>query len=136
MGSMHLPWNRPDWRANALNGVLLGVLYWVPTASALAAGPTIGDLIAVCDRAFALGYRGLDAATCEWFAVPCACKPRDPGGPGLPWCVPDAEPVEMTVRKVVAALRLDLDPEASAEPAVRAVLARLYPCADKSKPVP
>lgn len=95
---------------------------------AIAAGPTIGALLEVCDRAFARGLQGLDAATCEWFAAPCACKLRDPDGGDLPWCVPESESIDATVRKVVAALRLREDRDSPAEPAVQEILVRLYPC--------
>jgi len=112
---------------NARVGAVLFSLA-VAQHAAIADGPTVGALIAVCDRAFAHGYQGLDAATCEWFAAPCACKLRDPDAGELPWCVPDSEPIDATVRKVVAALRLSPDRDSPAEPAVRAILMRLYPC--------
>lgn len=108
----------------------------LPLTPAGAGGPTVGDLIAVCDRAFAQGFGGMAAATCEWFAVPCGCKRQDSDGLTPPWCVPEGELVEVTVRKVVAALRLDPTPQAPAESAVRAALARLYPCADSPQPAP
>jgi hypothetical protein len=111
---------------NALAGAALATL--VTCANAIAAGPTIGALIEVCDRAFAQGYQGLDAATCEWFAAPCACKLRDPDGSELPWCVPASESIDATVRKVLAALRRSPDRDSAAEPAVRAILTGLYPC--------
>jgi hypothetical protein len=119
--------------ASALCGaVLLSVA--LAESDALAAGPTVGALLEVCDRAFAQGYQGLDAATCEWFAAPCACKLRDRDGGDLPWCVPDSESIDATVRKVVAALRLSPDRDAPAEPAVQAILTRLYPCVPAEKP--
>lgn len=112
--------------------VLLAVA--LAESDALAAGPTVGALLEVCDRGFAQGYQGLDAATCEWFAAPCACKLRDRDGGDLPWCVPDSESIDATVRKVVAALRLSPDRDAPAEPAVQAILTRLYPCVPAEKP--
>ncbi|MGE5153388.1 MAG: Rap1a/Tai family immunity protein [Bdellovibrio bacteriovorus] len=123
---------RPLARACA---VLMAALFLPPTP-AVAGGPAVGDLIAVCDRAFDQGFGGVEAATCEWFAVPCGCKRQDSEDRTPPWCVPEGEPIDLTVRKVVAALRLDPNPEAPAEPAVRAALARLYPCAEKPKPLP
>jgi hypothetical protein len=94
-----------------------------------AAGPTVGGLLAVCDRAFAKGNTGLDAATCEWYAAPCACKLRDADGGALPWCVPDSEPIDAVVRKVVVALRRAPDRDGPAEAAIQDALERLYPCA-------
>jgi hypothetical protein len=114
--------------ASALFGAVLLSLALAHHADALAAGPTVGALLEVCDRAFAQGYQGVDAATCEWFAAPCACKLRDRDGGGLPWCVPDSESIDTTVRKVVAALRLREDRDSPAEPAVQEILVHLYPC--------
>ena len=119
--------------ANALSGALL-IFLAVAHPAAIAAGPTIGALIEVCDRAFAQGYQGLDAATCEWFAAPCACKLRGPDGSELPWCVPPSESIDATVRKVLAALRRSPDRDTPAEPAVRAILTGLYPCAPAGEP--
>ncbi len=89
----------------------------------------MAELLAVCDRAFAAGHTGLDAAACEWYAAPCACKVRDPVGGALPWCVPDSEPIDATVRKVVAALRGAQSRDTPAESEVQNILERLYPCA-------
>lgn len=126
VGAMEPPRYRLRPCVNALAGAALATV--VPCADAVAAGPTIGALIEVCDRAFAQGYQGLDAATCEWLAAPCACKPRDPDGGEPPWCVPASESIDGTVRKVLAALRRSPDRDSAAEPAVRAILTRLYPC--------
>jgi Rap1a immunity proteins len=113
-------------------GLIMAAL--VDSGCAFAAGPTVGALVAVCDRAFAQGFSGVDAAACEWFAAPCACKLRDSESAVLPWCVPDTEPIETTVGKVVALLRVMPDRDAPAEPVVRAVLMRLYPCGQTATP--
>ena len=107
---------------------MLPLLMLLGPGSVSAAGPSVGALLQVCDRAFEQGYTGRDAATCEWYAAPCACKLRDPNDGDLPWCVPDSETIDATVLKVVAALRAGSDPEAPAETAVHAVLEQLYPC--------
>jgi hypothetical protein len=83
-------------------------------------GPTVAQLLSVCDRAL--------TAACEWFAAPCACKPRGRDGSALPWCVPDSESIDAVVRQVVTALRLAPSPDAPADAAVRDILERLYPC--------
>ena len=88
--------------------------------------PTVAALLQVCDRAAAQGNRGVDAAMCEWYAAPCACKLRGAGAD--PWCVPEGEDTDLTVRKVLAELRLSADPKALAEREVAAALVRLYPC--------
>ncbi len=90
------------------------------------ASPTVAALIQVCDRAAAQGNRGVDAAMCEWYSVPCACKPRGSGTDT--WCVPEAEDIDATVGKVLAELRRAADPLAPADLAVAQALARLYPC--------
>lgn len=83
-------------------------------------------LLQICDRAAAQGNRGVDGAMCEWYAAPCACKLRGTGAD--PWCVPDGEDIDLTVRKVLAELRGSADPSAPAERAVPEALVRLYPC--------
>ncbi len=89
-------------------------------------GPTVAALLQVCDRAAAQGHRGVDAAMCEWYAAPCACKLGETGAD--PWCVPEDEGIELTVRKVLAELRGRADPKAPAKRAVLEALVRLYPC--------
>jgi hypothetical protein len=124
--------NRPPSLAIALVATLLVSLGLLHGGDAQAAGPTVGELLALCERALGQGFQGRDAAACEWFAAPCACKPREPGEEAEPWCVPDAEPLEATVRKVVDALRREPDRESHAGPAVRAALGRIYPCSSVS----
>jgi hypothetical protein len=91
-----------------------------------APGPTVSALLQVCERAAAQGNRGVDAAMCEWYAAPCACKLRGTGAE--PWCVPDGEDIDTTVVKVLAELRRAADPKAPADRAVTEVLVRIYPC--------
>lgn len=93
-----------------------------------AGGPDVGELLALCDRAAISGFQGRDGAACEWYAVPCACKLRDPASGAEPWCVPESESIEATRDKVLAALRAGSEPSESAEDAAAATLARLYPC--------
>jgi hypothetical protein len=118
---------RQFWSA-ALRFLLL-VTGLVGMGQAIAAGPTVAELLAICDRALAAGYTGVDAAACEWYAAPCACKLREPAGGALRWCVPDSEPIDVTARRVVAALRDASSRDAAAEAEVQGVLERLYPCA-------
>jgi hypothetical protein len=94
----------------------------------LAAGPSVATLVATCDRGLARGNTGVDAAACEWFAVPCACKSRSASGDTPAWCIPKSEAIEQTVRKVVAELRRYPDPSSGADFAVPAMLTKLYPC--------
>ena len=99
-----------------------------------AAGPTVGELLSVCDRARAQGGVGIDAAACEWYAAPCACQVRDPDSGALPWCVPDTEPIDAIVRKVVGALRGGARRDVPAQAEVERALERLYPCTGTPAP--
>lgn len=94
----------------------------------IAAGPSVTELLAVCDRAFSQGNRGRDAAACEWFAAPCACR-KDATGADMPsWCVPPDESTEDVVRKVVSELRRHPYPAADADRVVREIMGKVYPC--------
>jgi ribosomal protein S12 methylthiotransferase accessory factor YcaO len=89
--------------------------------------PSVAALLAACERGLAARNTGVDAALCEWYAVPCDCKlTRDADLPR--WCMPADEPIERAMRRVVAGLRAHPEPGAAAEPAVAGILARLYPC--------
>ena len=90
-----------------------------------AAGPSVAELVSVCDRASARGNTGQEAAACEWYAAPCPCKFRDPSAPR--WCVPESESIDGTVQKVVAELRR-AHKSASTDHVVPEILAELYPC--------
>ena len=111
-------------------GVLVIVL-WAHGGTVVAGDLRVADLLALCDRALASGFQGPEGAACEWYAVPCACKLRDPASGSVPWCVPETESIDATRDKVLAALRADVDPSGPAEGAVAAILARLYPCASE-----
>jgi hypothetical protein len=98
-------------------------------------GPSVGELLAVCERAAAAGHRGVDAATCEWFAVPCDCKLLRGEDDAVRWCMPAQEGIDTATLKVVAALRRALARDASLAAAdtrslVPGIMAGLYPCAD------
>lgn len=93
----------------------------------------VGDLLALCARADAAAGVGVDAAFCDWYALPCDCKlmrPEagvEPNGPR--WCLPDAASALDAARaQVLAELEQLGTPTRSAEPAVAEILARLYPC--------
>jgi len=92
----------------------------------VSAGPTVEQLLAACDRGEAQGNRGVDAALCEWYAAPCACKPE--AVKVARWCVPSAEPVERIAAKVLAQLRTYGDLSAAVDQVVPKILARIYPC--------
>ena len=102
--------------------LFLCVVHGMPAA----AGPTVGQVLAACDRGAALGDRGVDSAMCEWYAAPCGCKAGPPGAPH--WCPPDGEPVERIATRVVAELRTLPDRSVDVDLAVPEILARLYPC--------
>lgn len=99
-----------------------------PGREAPSGGPTVGKLLKVCDRGFAHGNTGIDAAMCEWYAAPCACRAHPDDTVAQHWCVPDNETIDDTVRKVVARLRRFGSPAAAADAAVARILAQIYPC--------
>ena len=110
----------------------LSALAGTPAASARV-GPTVAELLAVCERGRAAGGVGVDAAMCEWYAVPCDCAGKAPDA-GPRWCLPTNESVDAAVAKVLAALRRAADPEAAVADVVPTVMARLYPCAEVTQP--
>jgi len=121
--------SRPARLLTAVVALLLPALVAAQPAAAAdaAVGPNVGQLLAACERGLAAGNTGVDAALCEWYAVPCDCKlTRNAALPR--WCMPADEPVERAMRRVVAELRTHAEPGAAAEPVVAGILARLYPC--------
>jgi hypothetical protein len=110
---------------------MLVIVLWALGGTVAAEDLRVADLLALCDRAAASGFQGPEGAACEWYAVPCACKLRDPGSGSVPWCVPASESIDATRDKVLAGLRAGVDPSGPAADAVAAILARLYPCASE-----
>lgn len=98
----------------------------VPRGAVAGGGASVGEVIAVCERARAQGNVGVDAAACEWYAAPCDCSLLN--DTPVTWCVPTTEPTERVIQRVVAALRRHPNPAAAAAPVVAGVLAELYPC--------
>ncbi|WP_295393454.1 hypothetical protein [uncultured Thiodictyon sp.] len=94
----------------------------------MAGGPTVAQLLDSCARGAAHGNKGVDAATCEWFAVPCGCKPGQVGSEIYRWCIPPAESTTTTMNKVVAELRRVPERSAAIDQVIPVILARLYPC--------
>ena len=90
--------------------------------------PTVAELLATCASGDANGNKGVDAAACEWFAVPCGCKPGQVGTDRYRWCIPAAEPTVTTRLKVLAELRRVPDRAVPIDQVVPVILARLYPC--------
>jgi hypothetical protein len=121
-GILGPPWQRL-FRAAALCTLTLAA---GPVAAA--DGPTVAKLLAVCDKGFAQGNTGLDAATCEWYAAPCACRPAHRNAVAQKWCVPATETIDNTIRKVVAELRQYPEKAADANAVVAQILTQLYPC--------
>jgi hypothetical protein len=120
-----------------LTGVVLcaGSLAWLPAhaQAEVPLGPTVAELLAACERGRAAGDRGVDAALCEWYAVPCDCKGKAPAT-GPRWCLPAAESIDAALPKVLAALRAAPHQQAPALAVVPDIMARLYPCADAATP--
>ena len=95
------------------------------TRVALAA-PTAGELRATCARALEGGYRGADAAMCDWYVAPCGVCGKD-GPPQREWCVPEGLTPGTVAAQVVADLRGG-DDTRPAPAAVKEILRRRYPC--------
>jgi hypothetical protein len=93
-----------------------------------AATPTVNQVLEVCARAAANGHQGVDAATCEWYTLPCACKVSRSDFGADPWCIPAGESTERTVHKVVGELRHVPDQQTPIDQVTSGILARLYPC--------
>jgi hypothetical protein len=98
-----------------------------PSSPPPADRPSVRQVLAACERGLAAGNVGVDAAMCEWYAVPCDCKVTGTDEPPR-WCLPSSESIDTTMRRVVAALQAYPSPDHDAEPAVAGILARLYPC--------
>jgi hypothetical protein len=96
-------------------------------------GPTVAELLAACERGRAAGDVGVDAALCEWYAVPCDCAGKAPQT-GPRWCMPEDEPIDAALPKVLAALRAEPRRQAPAADVVPGIMARLYPCATAARP--
>jgi hypothetical protein len=97
-----------------------------------AAGPTVVELLAACERGRAAGDVGVDAALCEWYAVPCDCSGKVVDA-GPRWCMPDDESIDAALPKVLAALRAEPRRQAPAADVVPEIMARLYPCAKDAR---
>ena len=113
--------------------VLLSLTGPLTAAAAPLGAPTVAEFLAACERGYAQGNKGVDAAACEWFANPCGCRPGVAGREGPRWCIPAAEPPDATVRKVVTELRRQPDRSAPVDRVVPDILARLYPCTHAAK---
>jgi hypothetical protein len=117
----------------ALCSLSLLALVLMPIADALAgpdglAGPTVGELLAACERGVAQGNTGVDSALCEWYAVPCDCKLTRPNLAIEPWCMPASVSIDEAMLRVIGELRRQPDRSAPAEQVVPGILGRLYPC--------
>lgn len=92
-----------------------------------AADATATDVLRACARAAAGEGQGIDAAFCEWYALPCACK-ISPEAPEPPrWCYPQPMDHAAVLGAVLAELAA-VPGRAPAGTAVPRILARLYPC--------
>ena len=103
-------------------------LLLMPVASATA-GPSVGELLAACERGLAQGNVGVDSALCEWYAVPCDCKLSRPKAELEPWCMPADESIDAAMLAMIDELKRAPDRRLPAEQVVPGMLSRLYPCA-------
>ena len=117
-------------RKHAVAVVCLSFVLTAHSIVGCAATPTVIQVLEVCARAVANGHQGVDAATCEWYTMPCACKVGRSDSEAEPWCIPAGESTERTVFKVVEALRRLPDQQTPVDEVTPGILARLYPCGD------
>lgn len=100
----------------------LCVLHALPVAGAPV---TVAEATRSCEAALAAGFRGEEAARCEWYARPCgACGVDAPRR----WCIPEGTPATTVIRAVLADWQ-DEPADHPAIPAAKQALVRLYPCA-------
>ncbi len=97
-----------------------------------ASGPTVAQLLAACARGRAAGDLGVDAAICDWYAVPCDCAGKRRAE--RRWCMPAGEPIDAARPEVLAALRKEPRQSRLAISVVPEVMARLYPCGAPAEP--
>ncbi|QQO54211.1 MAG: hypothetical protein N838_13510 [Thiohalocapsa sp. PB-PSB1] len=90
--------------------------------------PSVGALLAACERGLAQGNTGVDAALCEWYTVPCDCKLTRADTDLQSWCLPETESIDSAMLAVIGKLRQLPDTDRSARQIVPDILARLYPC--------
>jgi hypothetical protein len=117
-------------RVHAVAGVCLSLVLTANSIVGCAATPTVTQVLEVCARAAANGHQGVDATTCEWYTMPCACKVGRSDSDAEPWCIPAGESTERTVLKVVGELRRLPDKQTPIDEVAPGILARLYPCGD------
>lgn len=112
-----------------IRNLALAALWLVSPPPLWAQSLTVGELLAVCERGRANGGVGVDAAFCEWHALPCDCKLTQADAPAR-WCLPKTDSaIDRARERVIAELKRLDDPTSPAQAAVERVLARLYPCA-------
>ncbi|MCP5146297.1 MAG: hypothetical protein H6978_15920 [Gammaproteobacteria bacterium] len=95
---------------------------------ASAQSPSISQVVSVCESALAADFTGLDAAMCEWYAVPCDCKIDLADSDAPRACIPPGQEVATTASQVVAQLRRMDRPEAAIDSVIPRLLAQMYPC--------
>jgi len=127
--------SRPVKAGQLLSTIALIGLLSQPAAAA-PAGPSVAALVAACERGLANGNTGVDAAMCEWYAVPCDCKLTARDWELERWCMPPDESVDDAMVKVLAELRRQPDQAAAAERVVPGILSRLYPCRPQGEAAP
>ncbi len=124
---------RSDSSSTIAGTLLLVFGLWLGSAErgASAEELSIDALIALCERGDADAGVGVDAAFCDWYALPCDCKLGQPGQQPR-WCLPDAElepgAYDDARKRVLDELEQLPRRGQAATDAVAQILARLYPC--------
>ncbi len=113
----------PQRRAAGTRRILLALVALQPLL-VTGAPVTVAEAIQTCEAALANGFRGEEAARCEWYARPCGvCGVDAPRG----WCIPEDTPTATVIRAVLAEWQAG-ERDIPAIPAAEQALARQYPC--------
>lgn len=86
---------------------------------------TVGEVLALCTRALAAGYDGVDAVMCDWYVRPCGVCGADTQ-PG--WCLPAQQSDHALAREVVTWLQAAPAEDMAAKPFIESRLRLSYPC--------
>ncbi len=91
------------------------------------AAPTGAELATTCRTALAAGYRGVEAAMCDWYVRPCRVCGAPEEHPA--WCIPDRVSASDLAEAVITEIEARSDAQTRpAKALVGEILARRFPC--------
>ena len=94
------------------------------------AKPSGAELLAACEGALAMNFRGLHGKMCTWYVTPCDCDTRT--ATDLPRvCLPEPIVVRRLAVEVTEVLKaIPKFQEIDAERAATLILSSIYPCTE------